>query len=231
VLRTRPVLGAKALDAAHKALRVAVNEGRHVESFHDVRFKQSRLPVWSLTYMRRAAFAKEKQILFSTRRAWIRKQSKLPGSTGALAAFDTLNWGAELSLYGIRNMPISGILSFLGGDELGRGAWMSDETMDLGIGYINENLPPAVRDDVILAPTTFWSTIKGKSPNHNYRDLVNSGRRSYMYFSAIIGPDSEENPGTENHWIVFRLDFKKNIIAFGMSLARLLRSQLSIRVS
>jgi hypothetical protein len=44
---------------------------------------------------------------------------------------------------------------FLGGDELGRGAWMLDETMDLGIGYINENLPPAARDDIILAPTTF----------------------------------------------------------------------------
>jgi hypothetical protein len=223
VLQTRPSLGAKALDAAHTALHTAIAAGRPVRSFSDPRFKQSRLPVWSLTYMRQAAFAKEKQSLFSSRRKWVESHSNLRGGPAALAAFDTLPWGGHLSAYTVRSMPISDLLAFLGGDEFARGAWMSDETMDLGIGIINERLPPALKNKVTVAPATFWATINKKRPDYErrfldqYRDLADSGQCEQLLFPAIIGPSplNEDEDDILNHWILVRLDFKKNIISFG----------------
>jgi hypothetical protein len=147
-LSRRRILSGAALDAAFTALRASVREARAVLSFVDPQYKQAALPIWVLSFMRQATYGRKMQEEYRRAHAWLKSNSALPASAAALAAFNTLTWGDHVKIYGMRHAPpISTLLRFLGN---GTDGWMSDETIDMGIGFIQENMSASIRSEVIV---------------------------------------------------------------------------------
>jgi hypothetical protein len=212
-LATRPIPPVDWLGKLNMALGQAWFDGQR--SIIDPRYKDSRLPLWTIQFWKDMAEAVKKRVLWQASDEWIAKNMKdiavVKEGEVAREVMGTLSWGIPLRALG--SLTTMETLTILLSDR-----WLDDEIMDMLLA----NIAARTRTDPKLAhiavtPISFHLRLHdgykkrayGKAfvtELHRYKAYVSKGK-TILYMSVNIGG---------SHWVPFCIDFKKRQFSYGM---------------
>ncbi len=180
----------------------------------DGRFKNSRLPLYVITYWTEMTLIYDKRVEWARADVWLRRyegrdDALVEEGTRVRMAMGALAWG--LRLRGLEADTGAETLAGLLSDE-----WLNDEHINM----LFEELYTRVRLDGVLGKTVvvfslaFQSIIRNavqkKSYTHKllsqFKRYVKSGRTK-VYFPVNVG---------HTHWVPCLLDLDENVICYGM---------------
>ncbi|KAJ3007533.1 hypothetical protein NUW54_g3516 [Trametes sanguinea] len=196
--RLRPIPPLPYLKQLEAAFGQAWFDG--AKSVTDFRYKQSRLPLWVLTYWREMSRTLEKRQLWRQASAWLSNSVKGQEASRELAGqaeglFDRLAWGVDLRVLGAATTTET--LSMLLSDK-----WLDDEMIDMLVTDIaNRALGiPSISATTVVTTLAFQhSTLKVR---------LMEGAKKRLFFPANID---------NCHWIAFCIDFESETISYGDS--------------
>jgi hypothetical protein len=215
ILATRPIPPDDYLAKLESVFGQAWFDG--AQSITDTRYKDSRLPLWTLTFWKEISMVIRKKMLWKRSEAWI---AALEGREGMLGVVDEaremlscLEWGIDLRALGA-STPAETLTQLLS-DQ-----WFNDELINMLMRTLSERarLDPHHSKSVVIAPLAFAASLirahtskdydkKSERLLWRYKEMFKSGGRQFLYFPVHTGG---------NHWVAFRSDFKEKSLCYGM---------------
>ena len=216
-LKTRPIPPKAWLEQLEKGFGQAWFNGSR--SIEDKRYKNSRLPLFALTYWKEMKVVIEKRAMWKAADEWLARWGKsgelLEAADRARDMMSCLTWGFDITALGAL-CPKENLTTLLSDN------WIDDETINMTMFH----LAAQVRLDAELQKTTVVASLNLQLQiNHafktgdyrrqsvpllfRYTELFKENKRTYLYFPAHIGG---------NHWVPFFVDFKTEIIQHGWCL-------------
>ncbi|KAH7903096.1 hypothetical protein BJ138DRAFT_1197369 [Hygrophoropsis aurantiaca] len=214
-LKTRKIPPAQWLEAMEKAFGQAWFDG--AKSIIDFSVVGSRLPLWTLTYWKEISLVFRKKALWNNAHRWLARMGQegnlycLEETDQARHAMGALCWGAPFHAIGGGTGP-EALLPLLSDAE-----WLDDDIINLSMRMLSERaqLIPELSTSTLIAPLLFSTNLQaaseGKLLPHldRYTSFFKSGQRKILYFPAHVN---------NNHWVAFRIDFKRHTLEYGDSL-------------
>ncbi|KAH7905193.1 hypothetical protein BJ138DRAFT_1130617 [Hygrophoropsis aurantiaca] len=220
-LRYRKIPPTEWIQALNTAFGQAWFDG--AKSLVDWRYgKDSRLPLWIITYWTEMSIVHKKRRLWLKAHQWVTHMSghhKTPcllEADNVVEKMATLGWGATLRGVG-RGLGVETLVPLLSDD------WLDDDIINLAMHHLTErmHLFPTISKSTIIAPLSFSANLVAATNNLNvntvsfrflqhYTAIFKNGQRTILYFPAHIN---------NNHWIVFCIDFIQKSLRYGDSLS------------
>ncbi|KAH9896486.1 hypothetical protein C8Q73DRAFT_788843 [Cubamyces lactineus] len=212
--RMRPIPPKPFIEKLEQSFGQAWFDG--ASSVVDSRYKQSRLPLYVLTYWREMSRVLEKMARWHTASKWLDRYVQKHGHNDMTnkvhTILDNLAWGADLRAYGAATTTDT--LAILLSE-----AWLDDELIDMLTTHLASRVRgrPDLEKCLAVVTLSFQHCIlaySGKRPDGpvptvllDIKERVNSGIQQ-LYFPANL-----EN----THWVAFHVDFNARIIQYGDS--------------
>jgi len=213
-LLTRPIPPKAWLQALEAALGQAWFDGKR--SIIDPRFKQSRLPLWVLSYWKEMSEVLEQRARWKKAEEWLRRWGEsgdlLEEADRVREMLASLDWGSAVSALGA-TCPKHNLTHLLSDD------WIDDEIMNMTM----HDLAARVHLDPDLSKTTIVANLALQNDIHKafeskdyskknvgllyrYTELFKSGKRKHLYFPTHVDG---------NHWVPMLIDFEVKTIRYG----------------
>jgi hypothetical protein len=212
-LATRPIPSVDWLAKLDAAFGQAWFDGRR--SIIDSRYKDSRLPLWTIQFWKDMVEAVKKRAMWQASDEWIAKNMKdaasMKDGEAAREIMGTLSRGTPLRALG--SLTTMDTLTILLSEH-----WFDDEIMNMLLANIAARIRSDPKlADVVVAPISFHLRLRdgfkkkcyGKeavTELHRYKAYVDGGK-TILYMSANV---------RECHWVPFRVDFRKREFSYGM---------------
>ncbi|KAI0671454.1 hypothetical protein C8Q78DRAFT_1153176 [Trametes maxima] len=188
------------------------------QSIIDFRYKQSRLPLYVLSYWDEMARVLKQKKAWQRAETWVAewasRQDLFMLASEVRGVMDLLPWGEDVQVLGAATQPVT--LANLLSDE-----WLDDELIDMLFTHLSERVAQDTTSDggTIVGTLAFLHCISAvygrKEPSGSTAVLVqlktcilHEGAKR-LYFPANLD---------NRHWVAFCIDFEKKRISFGDSL-------------
>ena len=212
-LKMRPIPQKAWLEQLEKDFGQAWFNG--TRSIEDKRYKNSRLPLFALTYWKEMRIVVEKRAIWQAADEWLARRGKsgeVEEADRAREMMSCLTWGFDITALGA-SCPKRKLAILLSDN------WIDDDIINMMMFY----LAAQVRLDAELQKTTVVAALNlqlhinraYKTGDYSkasvpllcrYTELFKEKKRTYLYFPAHIGG---------NHWVPFFIDFKTETIRHG----------------
>ncbi|KAI0329285.1 hypothetical protein GY45DRAFT_1253214 [Cubamyces sp. BRFM 1775] len=207
----RPIPPKPFIEKLEQSFGQAWFDGAH--SIVDSRYKQSRLPLYVLTYWREMSRVLEKGAKWRLTSRWlnqhVRRQEDLVNKVHAL--LEVLPWGADLRAYGAATTTDTLAL-------LLSNAWLDDELIDMLSNHLASRIrrDPHLTSKVAVATLSFQHCIlasyTGKNPPGSLPAfLYQLKQRIVDGVQRLYFPVNLDNA----HWVAFCIDFETRTICHG----------------
>ena len=179
----------------------------------DGRYKDSRLPLYVITYWVEMTLIYEKRVRWVRADMWLRRYEGrddvlVDEAMRVRASMGSLAWG--LRLKGLETDTGTETLAGLLSDD-----WLDDEHLNMLFEelYSRVRLHPKLQKTVAIFPLVLQQVMRNAVQKNTYdhkllvqvRRLVKAGR-TQIYFSVNIG---------QSHWVPFMLDLKDQVVRYG----------------
>ncbi|TFY61180.1 hypothetical protein EVJ58_g4673 [Rhodofomes roseus] len=217
-IATRPLPPSKHLGNLHSAFGQAWFDG--ARSVVDWRYKDSRLPLYTLTYWMEMEIAADKQAQWRRSEEWLGRWGErvnIKATDEARDALQTLGWNSDYRALDAASSVA--VLALLVSDE-----WLNDDIIDMFMSYFGRQarLDSSLRRSVVVAPLAFSHAIASAAAENtngsrygelarpllkHYKALLSEHGRSDLYFPVNVD---------QQHWVALHVDFNKKTISYGM---------------
>ena len=183
------------------------------QSIEDKWFKNSQLPLWTLSYWKEMRIVIEKQAIWQAADEWLARWGKdgemLEEADHAREMMSCLSWGLDITALGAR-CPKENFTVLLSDN------WIDNDTIDMMMFDLAAHvcLNPELRKTTVVDALNLQMHIHRAYNTGNYRkesvpllshysQLFKEKKHSHLYFPVHING---------NHWVPFLIDFKNKTI-------------------